>query len=125
MGFEEMVVAIIGTVAGVGLFGFIIYQVSSLIKSWINRKKGGYDEKAFNKLAKAFMQYKKDTDRRLQNLEAIISDADEKEIERGSASGGSLSEPDGTIEIEEKEKETEQQSQSNSSQSQLKNMLNN
>ncbi len=117
MGFEEMVVAIIGTIAGVGLFGFIIYQVSGLIKSWINRKKGGYDEETFNRLAKAFMQHKKDTERRLQNLETIISDEDT------NSSAKQISEPTDTIEIESDEPESERESQSDDSN--LRNMLKN
>lgn len=72
-----MVVAIIGTIAGVGLLGFIIARITGLIKAWIERNKGGYDEETFNRLAKAFMQHKKDMEQRMQNLEAIIADEEE------------------------------------------------
>ncbi|MDR8393474.1 hypothetical protein NC796_20130 [Aliifodinibius sp. S!AR15-10] len=118
MGFEEMVVAIIGTIAGVGLFGFIIARVTSLIQSWINRKKGGYDEETFNRLAKAFMQHKKETERRLQNLEAIISEEDSIDNTK------QISEPKDTIEIEEDEAAPEKQKGSDDT-SKLRNMLKN
>lgn len=112
-----MVVAIIGTVAGVGLLGFVIAKITGLIQAWINRKKGGYDEETFNRLAKAFMQHKKDTERRLQNLEAIISEEENEEQPR------QISEPKQTIEIEDDERESGQQQ--GSGDSKLRNMLKN
>ena len=121
MGFEEMVVAIIGTVAGVGLLGYIIGKTTSLIKAWIERNKGGYDEETFNRLAKAFMQYKKDTERRLQNLEAIVTDEDNS----SSGSPKQLEEPHKTIEIEDTEQEEQEQSGSDSDDHNLRNMLRN
>lgn len=126
MGFEEMVVAIIGTVAGVGLLGFVIAKITSLIKSWIERNKSGYDEETFNRLAKAFMQHKKDTERRLRNLEAIITD---ENASSASSSKKQLEEPHETIEIEDTEKEGEQQnkskSETGSDDRNLRNMLRN
>lgn len=116
MGFEEMVVAIIGTVAGVGLFGFIIARVTGLIKAWIERNKGGYDEDTFNRLAKAFMEHKKETERRLRNLEAIVTD-DEFESSSGEHR---LTEPQQTIEIEDEEETQQEPGDRN-----LRNMLKN
>jgi len=124
MGFEEMVVAIIGTVAGVGLLGYIIGKTTGLIKAWIERNKGGYDEETFDRLAKAFMQHKKDTERRLRNLEAIVTD----ENASPSQADRQLEEPHKTIEIEdaEREEENEQKEKSgNTDDRNLRNMLKN
>jgi len=50
---------------------------TGLIRSWINRHKNsnqGVDEESFNRLARAFMQHKKEMQERVENLEAIIAD---------------------------------------------------
>lgn len=120
MSFEEMLVAIIGTVAGVGLLGFVIAKITGLIKAWINRNKGGYDEETFNRLAKAFMQHKKDTEQRLQNLEAIISEEGES-----SKKSRQISEPKDTIEIEDDERESESERNEQAADNKLRNMLKN
>lgn len=119
---EEMIVAIIATVAGVGLLGFIIARITGLIQTWINRDKGGYDEETFNRLAKAFMQHKKDTERRLQNLEAIISDENASTSQKSERK--QISEPEQTIEIEDDERQPENQ-KNKSGGDKLRNMLKN
>ena len=122
MGFEEMVVALVGTVLGIGLLGFIIARVTGLIKSWIERDKTGYEQDAFNRLAKAFMEHKKTTERRLKNLEAIIAD------DSSDVSGDrQISEPHKTIEIDEEEAEDEhsRQREERSGGGNLHNMLKN
>lgn len=120
-----MVVAVIGTIAGVGLVVFVFAKITGLIKAWIERNKGGYDEETFDRLAKAFMQYKKDTERRLQNLEAIVADDEPA----SSGSGKQLSEPHKTIEIEDAENEgageEKEQKKSDSGDRNLRNMLRN
>lgn len=123
MGFEEMLVAIIGTIAGVGLLGFVIAKITGLIKAWINRNKGGYDEETFNRLAKAFMQHKKDTERRLKNLEAIIAEEEHETAEKTRQ----ISEPKSTIEIEDDERESQSESESDeqTADNKLRNMLKN
>lgn len=52
---------------------------TGLLKSWINRdkNKSGVDEESFNRLARAFMQHKKEMKKRVENLEAIISDQED------------------------------------------------
>lgn len=80
MSFEEMVVAIIGIVGGISLVGFIIARITGLIQAWINRKKGGYDEETFNRLAKAFMQHKKEMEKRMEHVETIVSEDEELKI---------------------------------------------
>ena len=65
-----MVVAIVAIACATGL-----------IKTWINKNAGinGNIEQNFDRLAKAFMQHKKEMQERVQNLEAIIADEDDKE----------------------------------------------
>ncbi|MFH5832278.1 hypothetical protein ACG2F4_01365 [Halalkalibaculum sp. DA3122] len=116
MSFEEMVVALVGAIGAFALVGYLATKVIDLIKTWINRKQGGYDEETFNRLAKAFMQHKKDTERRLQNLEAIIAEEDTEQ-----KTGKQLSEPRDTIEIDEEKPAQDRQQDS----SKLKNMLKN
>lgn len=54
--------------------------LTSLIKTWMDKKESeGLDEESFNRLAQAFMQHKKEMQERVQNLEAIIADEEEKE----------------------------------------------
>lgn len=111
---EEFVLSIVAIVAGVGLTAFIFSNIFKLIRSWVGRDKG-YDEETFERLARAFMQHKKDTEQRLQSLEAIISDSDEP-----SGSNRQLEEPHKTIEIEDSEQE---ESKSSNPDSNLRNML--
>lgn len=52
---------------------------TSLLKALIDRKNdSSIDEESFNRLARAFMQHKKEMQERVQNLETIIAD-DEKQ----------------------------------------------
>ncbi len=116
MSFEEMVVALVGAVGGIALVGFIVAKITGLIKSWINRNNNAYNEEDFNRLAKAFMQHKKDTERRLQNLEAIASE--EEVTGSSSGTGKSIEEPERkNIEIDEEPTE------SDSGNNNLRNML--
>ncbi len=120
MSFEEMVVALVGAIGAFALVGYLATKVIDLIKTWINRGKGGYDEETFNRLAKAFMQHKKDTERRLQNLEAIISEED-----GSTGKNRQISEPKDTIEIEDDERESESANDQQASNNKLRNMLKN
>lgn len=54
---------------------FAIACATSLIKYWLNRN-DSLDNESFNRLAKAFMQHKKEMEQRVQDLEAIIADED-------------------------------------------------
>lgn len=50
---------------------------TSVIKAWIERENiSNIDEEKFNRLARAFMQHKKEMQERVQNLETIIADDD-------------------------------------------------
>lgn len=93
-----------------GCIGFVCSGIYKLIRLKIERN-SGIEEETFDRLAKAFIQYKKDTERRLQNLETIIAD------ENTGSSPNQLEETHETIEI----KDGEQQSENRN----LRNMLRN
>lgn len=117
MSFEEMVVALVGAVGGIALVGYIFAKIVDLIKAWINRNNTSITEQDFDRLAKAFMEHKKDTKRRIQNLEAIIADKDiSTEQSQTSRQLGASNEQ--SIEIEDEEQRSEQNRNSN-----LRNML--
>lgn len=116
MSFEEMVVALVGAVGGIALVGFIVAKITGLIKAWINRNNNTYNEEDFNRLAKAFMQHKKDTERRLQNLEAIAS---EEDTSGSFGKNRAIDEPKhNSIEIDDDER-----AESDSGNNNLRNML--
>lgn len=77
---EEFVLAVIAMVAGSVVLIVGIATISSLIKSWIRRSdKGHFSDEEFHRLAKAFMQHKKDMEQRVANLEAIAAGDTEEE----------------------------------------------
>lgn len=122
MSFEEMVVALVGSIGAFALVGYLSAKFFGLIKTWINRKKGGVPEEEFNRLAKAFMNYKKESQRRLQNLEAIIADEDSGNISSESETPQQIEAPrNTTIEIEDQESKKEESKSGNGSN--LRNML--
>lgn len=81
MQFEEMVVAIIAIIGGIGFASFMFWNVFSLIKTWINRKSGTALNPQF---FKALGEFKKDTERRLAHIEAIIAENSEEELAKKS-----------------------------------------
>lgn len=81
MGEDAMIVAIVfGSILGM----ITIPMLINLAKKWVDRKNSSFDEEKFNRLAKAFISHKKDMERRVQNLEAIISDDEPKASSRAS-----------------------------------------
>lgn len=121
MSFEEMVVALVGSIGAFALVGYLSAKFFGLIKAWINRKKGGVPEEEFNRLAKAFMNYKKESQRRLQNLEAIIADEDSVNTSSESETPQQMEAPRNTIEI--KDQESEKKGSKSGNGSNLRNML--
>ena len=93
---EEFIIAVVAIVGGVGLAGFIFYNIFKLIRTWMSGS-SSYDDETFERLARAFMQHKKETEKRLQNLEAIVTDDEQS----SSTSTKQIEEPRRTIEIEE------------------------
>lgn len=69
---EEIFVLILmtfGTVFG----GIIMWKFFDIVRNSINKNKGKYDDERFDRLAKAFIQHRKKTEKRLENIEAIIT----------------------------------------------------
>ena len=73
---NELAIVVLSIIFGSIVLIVGISKLSGLLKAWIERDKGGYDEEAFNRLGKAFVEHKKDMERRVRNLEAILADAD-------------------------------------------------
>lgn len=121
MSFEEMVVALVGAIGAFALVGFLATKTIGLIKAWINRNNSSIPEEEFDRLAKAFMKYKKNTERRLQNLESIISEEDMGSTAGKQNDSKQIEAPKKNIEIEERETEEEEAQQNNSNN--LRNML--
>lgn len=123
MSFEEMVVALVGAIGAFALVGFLAAKTFGLIKAWINRKNGGVTEEEFNRLARAFMEHKKDTQRRIQNLEAIISEEDSTEGVQQEKSPNQIEAPKKSIEFDDAENVSEESNSKDSNKNNLRNML--
>lgn len=121
MSFEEMVVALVASIGGIIMVGFIFAKITGLIKAWINRNNNSIPEEQFNRLAKAFMEHKKETQRRLKNLEAIAAGEDTSTNAQTNEQSKQIDAPKGSIEIEDRDEQKEQ-SQSDTDSS-LRNML--
>lgn len=115
----QMLIPITGIVFGTLLVGYVFGKIVGLIKAWINRKGGSYDEEKIDRMAKAFIKHRKDTERRLQNLEAILTG---EETKSGSSSKKQLNKKSSeTIEIDDRETDSDQEEAYSGN---LKNMLN-
>lgn len=93
---EEFVIAMVAIIGGLGFAGFLFWNIFSLIRQWINKKGGSSDINP--QFFKALGEFKKNTERRITNLETIVSDLEEERYR--------LDEPHdtmGDIEIEEEE----------------------
>lgn len=122
MSFEEMIVALVGAIGGIALVGFIVAKITGLIKSWINRNKNAIPEEEFDRLARAFIEQKKDTQRRLQNLEAIIAEEDsEKAPSETKTNSKRIESAKQSIEI--KDRGTGNHEKSSNNDNNLRNML--
>jgi hypothetical protein len=123
MSFEEMVVALVGSIGAFALVGFLAAKTFGLIKTWINRNKSGVPEEEFNRLARAFMEHKKDTQRRIQNLEAIITDEDSTESLQEEDSSKQIEAPKESIEFDDSENVSEKSESNGNNENNLRNML--
>jgi len=110
----EFIVVLIATVGGLAITGFFFYGIFSIIKAWINRNNNSseIDPQFF----KALGEFKRSTERRISNLEAIISEMDEEKIraDKEQATG------EITIESDEERDTTDDESNDRN----LRNMLN-
>lgn len=100
MGEDAIIVAIVfGSILGM----IAIPMLISLAKKWVDRKNTSYDQETFERLGKAFVKFKQNTEQRIQNLEAIIADENDS-----TSSQKKIQKPKDTIEIEDTEdKESE------------------
>lgn len=85
---------------------FVCGGIYKLIRAKID--KTDIDEDTFDRLAKAFVEYKKETNQRIQNLEAVI--AEEGSVSGSSSSANQIEASRSTIEIEEKPEAPNKQS---------------
>ena len=91
---------------------FVITLVSiicatGLIKAWINRQKeqqAAVDEESFNRLARAFMQHKKEMTERIQNIEAVLADSNEKPVDEFQQIEASKNDKSLTNDLQQKDK---------------------
>jgi hypothetical protein len=113
---EELLISLVAIVFGVGFAGFVMYNIFSLIRAAIERKNptesGNLDPQFFRALA----DFKKTTERRLNNVEAIITDLEEDRIRIPEES-----ESTGDIEIEDESQRAESKKTEDGN---LRNMLN-
>ncbi len=63
------------------LVGFIFFQAGRLINNWVKKRTSKKDEDMFNRMAEAFIQFRNDTNRRLENIEAVIAPEESAEQE--------------------------------------------
>ncbi len=117
---EEFIIALVGivfvtVVAGIFLGGF--FQV---IKTWINRNKSQteLDPRFF----KALSEFKRNTERRLSSLEAIVIEEDEEDITHSSPLK-KMNEEAPSIEIEEEEVRESKSKSKEKESGNLRNML--
>lgn len=78
------------------IFGFttLMFVIGyKMLKLKYSHENGSNDE-AFNRLAKAFMQHKKDMERRVENLEAIVVEEDETTKGKKSKSTAQIEAPE-------------------------------
>jgi len=109
---EEFVLSILGIVAGTAVVGIIFGGVFSVIKTWINRKNKSSASDLDPQFFRALSEFKRKTEHRLSNLEAIVTDTGEGSDEISSA-------PEIEIENEDTRKKEEKKEDGN-----LRNMLN-
>lgn len=95
---EELIISVVAIVFGVGFAGFIMYNVFSLIRAKIEQSNPSKSGDINPQFFKALAEFKKTTERRLNNIETIVSDLEEDRIRIPEAS-----ESTGDIEIEDVE----------------------
>jgi lipopolysaccharide export LptBFGC system permease protein LptF len=118
---QEFVLAIIAIGMGSVILIVGITKITGLIKSWMSGS-SEVDEESFNRLAKAFMEHKKDTQRRIQNLEAIITD-DSTERVQLKESQNQLEAPKQSIEFDDSDNTSEESESKTNNKNNLRNML--
>ncbi len=117
---DALIVAIVfGSILGM----ITIPMLISLAKKWIERNNSSIPEEQFNRLARAFMEHKKDTQRRIQNLEAIIADDDSMENVPHEESPNQIEAPKESIEFDDSDNVSEESESTDNNKNNLRNML--
>ena len=98
-------------------------NIFKLIRSWIGGSNGGVPEEEFNRLARAFMEHKKDSQRRIQNLEAIISEEDSTKGVKQEKTPNQIEAPKESIEFDDSENVSEKSESNDNNKNNLRNML--
>lgn len=93
---EVMIIAIVGIVFGTSLTGLVLYGIYNLIMAKMNKGKSGNAE-INPQFFRALSDFKKNTERRLENLESIVTEDNQEIAEISDATGT------GSIEFEEDE----------------------
>ncbi|MDZ7659897.1 hypothetical protein [Fodinibius sp.] len=118
---SEFLIAALAIITGTGLAGYIFMNIFKLIRSWIGGS-SEVPEEEFNRLARAFMEHKKETQRRIQNLEAIITEDGSDESFEHEESPTQIEAPKKSIEFDDSENVSEE-SESGGNKNNLRNML--
>lgn len=113
---QEFILSMIAIVLGTGLAGFFFYNVFALVKAWINRNNSTSNGEINPQFFKALGEFKKNTEKRITNLEAIISDLEEEKIRISDST-----EQSGEITIEDKKIRNDSNKKDTNN---LRNMLN-
>lgn len=61
---------------GTALGALLLWKLFDMVRSSINKNKEAIPAEQFNRLARAFVEHKKEMTKRVQHLEAIIADSD-------------------------------------------------
>lgn len=75
---EEFLIALFGILGGIGFLVFLTWSLFSLINNWINRKYPKSNQQLDPQFFKALGEFKRNTERRLTNLETLVSDIEEE-----------------------------------------------
>jgi hypothetical protein len=84
-GIAELLFLLFSTAIGC----LILWKLFDVVRNSVNKNKTNFDDQSFDRLAKAFIKYRKETGKRLQNIEAIIT---EEKFDLSSLSGSRLKE---------------------------------
>lgn len=68
----DFLIPLFAIVFGTMLTGVIFWKIFDFLKAWVTRGRGGVEQEKFDRLAKAFIQYRKENDRRMQQIEAAL-----------------------------------------------------
>lgn len=114
---EVMIIALAGIIFGTGLVGLILTGIYKLIRAKIDQGNKGTGE-INPQFFKALGEFKKNTERRISNLEAIVSDLEE---ERYRIDDGEKQDPEIEIETEDVRSPDTKENEADGN---LRNMLN-